>query len=130
MYKKIYGISVNFAYFAYDEIFGYFDGIINDFNNYSKENDLNITLNRVSFTYVNTTTSTNEYSTAIEYLLRSKSTKYDIFTMDTVYSPRFSKYVADLRLYISKELVEKYLQGNVSKNGIFEDKLVVLQLNK
>ncbi|ORX65346.1 periplasmic binding protein-like II, partial [Anaeromyces robustus] len=124
----VYGIEVSIAAFSYDPEDPYIIKIVKDFNEYAKENNLDIQLNNILLSSHNTTVLNVGYASTVETWLRKKQTDYDIFTMNTIYTSRFAKYSADLKKYVSKDLIDSYSKGIASKIGYYKDKLVGLPL--
>jgi len=111
---------------SYIEKDQYLVDITNDFNEFSEQNDLNITLHRVSITPANTTFEVDDYAYNVKNILSKNLTTYDIFMANTIHTEYYGKYLADLKDYISSDLIEKYTKGISSKIGYFDDKIVAL----
>jgi len=115
--------AIAFSSTGGSDIFSY---IVNDYNNYAIENNLNsfIELNVVNDTSF-TMEVTNYEETLLE-LFERKSNKYDFIFYDNIYSIRFGKYLEPLNNILSKEHVNMYLEGIASQTCIYRDKLVAL----
>ncbi|ORX78587.1 periplasmic binding protein-like II [Anaeromyces robustus] len=124
----VYGVTINLSAFSYGPEDPYYEAITNDFNEYAKEKNLNITLTRMVLSSQNTSVVTNNYASTVESWLKKRNTEYDIFTMNTIYTSRFAKHSADLKKYISKNVIDSYSKGVASKIGYYNDKLVGLPL--
>ena len=101
-------------------------GIINEFNEYSKLNELDIYLNNVLMSPENITVNIGDHASTVESLLLKESTSYDLFMMSALYTNYFYQYVEDLSLYVSPELVKKYSKGISSSIGVVQNKLIGL----
>ncbi|OUM63922.1 hypothetical protein PIROE2DRAFT_9453 [Piromyces sp. E2] len=125
----VYGITINFVLLTYEDKDTYLEGLENDFNKYSRENDLDIIFKREAFSTTNITLNVVDYGEMIESLLKKPNSPYDMFMVDAVYTRRYSKYAADLKNYLSNETLDKYyINGLASKTGIYKDKLVGVPL--
>jgi len=59
-------------------------------------------------------------------VLRKKSINYDIIFIDNIYANLFADYAADLNIYLSKDIIDKYSTGITPKIGFVGDKLVAM----
>lgn len=81
--------------------------MVDDFNRYSEKQELDIHLDMVLFSDLNTTYALDEYGSTIESLLLKKSDKYDIFCYDPVYNYKYKPNVFEI-----KKIFEKYNMGD------------------
>ncbi|ORX41837.1 periplasmic binding protein-like II [Piromyces finnis] len=65
----------------------------------------------------------------IETLLRKKSTKYDLYFYDDIYSNRFGPYFIDLNDYLSEEHINSFNKNILSQLCYYENKLVGLPVS-
>jgi len=100
--------------------------MVNDFNNYAKEKKLNITLNLKTFVSFLNFTNQESFGTAVEHLLNKKNNKYDLYYYDNAYTPKYGKYLLNLRKYLPKEHIEMYQPKLLEETCEYEDKLVGL----
>jgi len=100
--------------------------IINEFNNYSKENNLNIEIKLNLFTTSNTTYSLNDHRSMIESLLIKNSDRYDIYFYNNLNTSKFGPYLLDLNELLSKNETEIFNADILSKSCWYKDKLVGL----
>jgi len=124
-----YGIKLTLLTFSsstYDTIP---ELIVNDFMEYSKENNLDINLERISLSPLNSTKNTEDYAVFIDSVLKKKSKDYDIILIDNVYTFQFTNHVEDLHNYLSEELVNKYRNGITKSIGFYKGNLVAMPLN-
>ncbi|ORX77361.1 periplasmic binding protein-like II [Anaeromyces robustus] len=103
--------------------------MVDEFNVYAKENNLNITLNLVLFSKANATSDVKDYETMLESLFFKKSKKYDLIFYDNVYSIRFGPYLLNLNDYIPKDHINMYTEGIASKSCVYKNSLVALPVN-
>jgi len=75
-----------------------FNLIVNDFNKYSNETNLGITLRMTYFIDQNSAQGYNDYSQTLS-LFGKKKNKYDIFAYDPFYIKIFSPYLVELENY-------------------------------
>ncbi|ORX51096.1 hypothetical protein BCR36DRAFT_397296 [Piromyces finnis] len=128
IYVVVYGITVNFYTFSYEDKCEYLEEITNDFNDYSKKNGLDIHLNRILLSPRNISVYVNDYDSTVESILKKKNKSYDLFMISAVYTNFFDPYVENLRYYVSEETLESYLHGISSSLGIINDKIIGLPL--
>jgi len=88
-----------------------FKRVNEEFNKYSLEKQLNITLNVITYTTSNTTNFEKEYGATIDQLLYKRSKKFDVFFYDVVYTKRYSNYLLDLYSWFPREHIELYSKG-------------------
>jgi len=100
--------------------------IVNDFNKFAKENNLNITIKLNLFSLDNATTSVRDYETMLDSLFNKKSDKYDLIYFDNIYTSRFGPDLLDLRDLLPKEHIDMYIEGIANQTCFYEDKLVGL----
>ncbi|OUM57838.1 hypothetical protein PIROE2DRAFT_17056, partial [Piromyces sp. E2] len=66
------------------------------------------------------------YALTVESMLTKKSTTYDLFMMNSIYTNYFEPYVENIKYYVSEDLLKKYLNNVTSSFGIIGDKIVGL----
>ncbi|ORX49029.1 periplasmic binding protein-like II [Piromyces finnis] len=88
----------------------YLNFLVRNFNNYSKENDLDIELEITLYTPSNSSNVVSDYKDTLEHLLNRKSTKYDIYIYNILHTSTYSSYFVDLNKYIP-EYVDMYSQN-------------------
>jgi len=104
----------------------YQDLIISDFNNYAKEQHLDITIHRTTLSSQNSSIHVDDYATFIESKLNKKNPDYDIIFIDIIYAYKYVNHVADLNKYLSKETLDNYKSGIASKIGYIGNKWVTM----
>jgi len=119
-------LTITFIASSYDNGDTYQEDIINDFNNYAKENNLDIYIDRTSLTKLNSSIHVDDFAAFIEAGLQKKATTYDIILIDNIYANRFADYASDLNKYLSKDIIDKYSTGVAPKIGLVGDKLVTM----
>jgi ABC-type glycerol-3-phosphate transport system substrate-binding protein len=88
-----------------------FERMANQFNDYSLENNLNITLKINAYSISNTTNFVNQFGKTIDELLQHKSKEYDIYFYDVIYSKRYSSHFLDLNSWIPRNHLDMYTKG-------------------
>jgi len=96
--------------------------VINIFNDYAKEHNIDISIKIDIYTPLNSTTNTEDFGSEIEYLLKKKKNKYDIILYDTIYSPRYAPYFIDLKDYIPKEHIDLYSSTFANQTCTYQGK--------
>ncbi|ORX47393.1 hypothetical protein BCR32DRAFT_273624 [Anaeromyces robustus] len=94
---------------------------------YSKNNDLDIYLNRTSIS-ANVKLSVSDYTSYIELLFKKRSTKYDLIMINSVFTYKFEKYTSDLRQYVLEDIINNYKMEHIWNVGFHNNKLVGLPL--
>jgi len=110
--KSITLNSIAFTYYEQSQIF---TPIINDFNRYSSENHLNITINLNLFTPANSTIDINDYGTMIDTLLKKRPPKYDLYFYDNAYSQKYGLYLLNLEKKLPEEHIKMYNASYVNQ---------------
>jgi len=99
--------------------------MINDFNEYSEKNNLNITISINIHTNMDNK-NFESFVDNVESLLNKKTNKYDIYYYDNAYTVKYGPYLLDLEKYLPKEHIEMYNSDIIEKTCVYEDKLVGL----
>ncbi|ORX78623.1 alpha/beta-hydrolase [Anaeromyces robustus] len=100
---------------------------IDGFNQYAKDNNIDIYVNLNTLTNVNFTISLTNSNIMIESLLKRKNSKYDIYFYDLSLSKKYCPYLYDL----SKELPENHINmfnKNIISYSRCQDKIVGLPI--
>lgn len=100
--------------------------MIEKFNQYAKENSLDIEVSVVLNSNNNSSMNVDDYGSSIEHLLKKHSKKYDIYFYDNMYSPRYSPYFINLKDYLSRDHLSMYSSGIASQSCVFNGKWVGL----
>jgi len=109
---------------------GKFSMLIDDFNEYSKKNNLDITLELTIFSSSNSTVLKSGDSVTIQSLLANKSTKYDIYLYFYTDTPKISEHLLDLNEYISPEITDMYYSDIFNRTCIINNRLVGFPLTR
>ena len=128
--EKCNTLELNAVAFSFQNSVPYFTIVINKFNEYTKQNniDIHVTLNLYSTD--NSTKYVNDYGSTIEFILSRGSTKYDIIFYDNMYSPRYSSYFIDLMDWLPEDHMAMYSSGIASQSCTYKGKWVGLVCNK
>ncbi|ORX85084.1 periplasmic binding protein-like II [Anaeromyces robustus] len=118
--------SVNINAIIFSECGAYyvFSDMVNDFNKYSKDNDLNININLNSITRANFTHAVEDYESLLDYLFKKKSNKYDLILFDSIYKLRFGPHLLNLKDRLPEEHVKMYMEGIANQTCIYNNKLI------
>ncbi|ORX86176.1 periplasmic binding protein-like II [Anaeromyces robustus] len=135
--RKIYDIltsivkSINIKAISIDvSDDGVVSTLVNDFNDYSIKNNLNITLDLTLFTSKNSTVHTTGDTITIQSLLENKSRKYDLYIYTFPYAPQFSEHLLDLNNYISKDIINLYDSEIFRETNIINNRLIGFPINR
>ncbi|KAL6608708.1 hypothetical protein U3516DRAFT_837526 [Neocallimastix sp. 'constans'] len=102
--RRSYAIKINFLTSTTNIVDKHQEGLVNDFNIYSKENHLNITLERTCLSPQNVSVKVSNYASFIELKLKKKNTNYDLILIDNIYTNLYSNYVVDINKLVSVPL--------------------------
>jgi len=98
--------------------------MIDSFNKYSKQNNLDITLSLDLYSSDNSTTVVTDYESMLDSLFQSDS--YDLFFYDNIYSVKFSPHLLNLKEWIPEEHINMYAQGIASQSCVHNNRWVGL----
>eukprot|EP00833_Pecoramyces_ruminatium_P015881 jgi/Orpsp1_1/1189913/evm.model.d7180000075425.1 len=103
--------------------------MVKEFNKYSKENNLDITLELTLFTQYNSTIiDTSDYVSEIEVLFNKKSYKYDIFNYKTIDIQDLGSYFINLNDILTQNEINSYNSRVLSLLNFENNKIVGLPL--
>jgi len=120
-------LQINAIAYSTDEKSYIFNSYVNEFNEYSKKNNLNIKLNLNLVT--NSLISSEEINNILESLLKEKSTQYDIYFYDITLSKNYSPYLLDLKPLLPKENIDLYDESLISQISYYDKKLTGLPIS-
>eukprot|EP00833_Pecoramyces_ruminatium_P004364 jgi/Orpsp1_1/1178396/evm.model.c7180000065111.1 len=101
--------------------------MIDLFNTYAKENNLDITLNLDLFTSENSTSLVTDYEAMLTALIESD--KYDLYFYDNIYTTKFGENLLNLKEWVSEEHLNLYASGVASQSCVYKNKWVGLPIN-
>ena len=82
--------------------------LVDGFNEYSIQNNLNIHLDLTILTPENSQSDFENYGTTIDSLLLKKSTKYDLYFYYAAYSKKYGEHFLNLREYLTEEFLNRF----------------------
>jgi len=97
---------------------------MDEFNEYSKKNNLNIKLSLNLVT--NSLIASEDIHDILENTFKEKTTQYDIYFYDITLSNNYSPYLLDLKPLLPKENIDLYDKNLISQIGYSEKKLIGL----
>ncbi|KAL6628683.1 periplasmic binding protein-like II [Neocallimastix sp. 'constans'] len=106
------------------EIYSY---LIKNFNEYSKNNGLDITIKLNLFSPSNSTTNTYDFYTLMDSFLLRKSNKYDLYFYNSIYTWSFEHHFLNLKELLPKDHVDMYTDID-SEMFSYNNKLVGLPI--
>jgi len=113
--------TLGFVLDTYDILNDAFDMMIENFNNYANETNLDITLRKVSLVTINGQDGYNDYDSTLTFLTR-KNNKYDLFAYDINYLKIFSPYLLDLNEFFPKDHLDLYSSENNKRITFYNNK--------
>jgi len=116
--------------YSYSEDSQFYTSLINKFNKYSKDNDLDIEVQFVFLSSVNVTGYYKDYDSFLEALFKKKDDRYDIYFYETTDIFNYDKYMIDLNEFISEENLnmfdQKIIQDFCTENGKLVGLVIIL----
>ena len=98
--------------------------IINEFNQLSKDQNLDISIKLNLLSSGNSTTSSVNYEELLDSIFKRKSKKYDLIFYDNIYTSKFEPYLLDLNNLLPEEHIKMYIPGVITQIGYHNNKLV------
>ncbi|ORX80086.1 periplasmic binding protein-like II [Anaeromyces robustus] len=102
--------------------------LIDRFNKFSQENNLNINLTLDLYTETNSTAIVTDYEAMLDSLISSPHNTYDLYFYDNIYSIKFAPYLINLKEWLPKEHIDMYAPGIGSQSCVSKDKWVGLPI--
>ena len=118
----INAVVLNALLFTYAEKEHIYTSMVKDFNEYSKEKNLNIELNLISLTPLNTTINISNYSSMIKTLINKRSKKYDIYFYYGSFTYEYGKHFEDLKKY--SEIINNFEPETIKSICTYDNKIV------
>ncbi|ORX80974.1 periplasmic binding protein-like II [Anaeromyces robustus] len=118
------GVKLEVLAFAYEETSSVYTYFETEFNKYSENNNLDITLKLTILSNLNTTYSFSSYGITTDTLLKKKSYKYDLIFFDSLYIKNYEPYLLDFKEYIPKKTIEKFDQNVLNQMCIHNNRLI------
>jgi len=107
IYSRNFNLTVIAHTYMYDEN-SIYKVLVDGFNEYSIQNNLNIHLDLTILTPENSQSDFENYGTTIDSLLLKKSTKYDIYFYYAAYSKKYGEHFLNLREYLTEEFLNRF----------------------
>jgi len=108
--------------FTYAEKEHIYTSMVKDFNEYSKEKNLDIEINLISLTPLNTTINISNYSSMIKTLTNKKSKKYDIYFYYGSFTYEYGKHFEDLKKY--SEITNNFEPETIKSICSYDNRIV------
>ena len=100
--------------------------LVDEFNAYAKVMGIDINVKLELIIKNKTAAVTDEFVSIMDTILNKKSTKYDIFFYDNIYTIRYSQDLIDLKNYLEKEHIDMYPNALKSEAFSYNNKLIGL----
>ncbi|ORX42201.1 periplasmic binding protein-like II [Piromyces finnis] len=123
---SINGVTLNIICFSYSEDSQPFTPLADSFNNYSKENNLDITIKLHMLSNLNVTNNIEDYVSLLDSLFKKKDEKYDIYFYETTFITDYDLYLLDLKKIIPEEHIKMFNPDFVEQYCTINDKLIGL----
>jgi len=127
--NSLKALTIKALVFTYTEKTFLYTPLMNAFNKYSIENNLDIQFELTLLTPQNATSEVHNTGYFMDSLLEKGSDKYDLYFYYGSYSKRYGPHLIDLRQYIPDEHISMYDSNILDENCSFEDKLVGLPIS-
>ena len=123
-------MEINILSYTFDEFEIFQKSAVEfEFNRYSKNNDLNITLNIEIMKFESPGDSYDNFRLLVESLLKKSrihNDNFDIYFYDLRYSDIYGPYLLDLKKYLPEEYLQLYNSRVVNETCYYKDELVGL----
>jgi len=119
-------VNINLIYYSDKDNEEYINYGIEEISKFLENSNLNATLEKNTYT---SATTIESYSETMEFLLNSKSSKFDMIIIDTVDSKRFSKYFENLSQSLPATLMNQYKNGIASELYSVKNSTYALVIN-
>ncbi|OUM63868.1 hypothetical protein PIROE2DRAFT_9538 [Piromyces sp. E2] len=103
---------------------------VNDFNDYSRIHQLNITLNLIIYLPNNSSADVDNFIDMVESTLKRTPEKYDLIFYDNSYTSRYGEYLLDLRHRISTDHLALFHPDLLSETCTYHDKIVGIKKDR
>ncbi|ORX81334.1 periplasmic binding protein-like II, partial [Anaeromyces robustus] len=124
--QNVKSVVLNALAFTENEDVQIYTYVVNDFNNYSKNANLNITINLNLLSPANSTADTVDFFSLMDSYLQKKSTRYDIYFYDLIYTTEFEHYFLNLKEWIPQDHIDMFPYAEKSESFFYNNKLVGL----
>ncbi|KAG4107448.1 hypothetical protein H8356DRAFT_974815 [Neocallimastix lanati (nom. inval.)] len=120
-------INISAVSFSFNGGGDIYKPMIDSFNKYAKQNNLDITVSLDLYTNENSTSLVTDYESMLDSLIQSDS--YDLYFYDNIYSTKFGPHLLNIKEWISQEHLNLYSEGIASQSCVYNDKWVGLPIN-
>ncbi|KAG4083812.1 periplasmic binding protein-like II [Neocallimastix lanati (nom. inval.)] len=120
----VYSVVINAIAFTQNGGGTLYSPIINEFNQLSKDQNLDISIKLNLLSSGNSTTSSVNYEELLDSIFKRKSKKYDLIFYDNIYTSKFEPYLLDLNNLLPEEHIKMYIPGVITQIGYHNNKLV------
>ncbi|KAL6630151.1 hypothetical protein U3516DRAFT_822234 [Neocallimastix sp. 'constans'] len=121
--KTITFKALTYSYFEENR----YSDLIDEFNKYSKDNNLDIYIQLNALSPKNSSLHTSDYASTVDLLLQKKSNKYDIYIYNFIFSQKYGPYLMDLKELLTEEEINQYNPKYLS-SSYYDNKLVGIPL--
>ncbi|ORX84147.1 hypothetical protein BCR32DRAFT_242849 [Anaeromyces robustus] len=119
-------INLNVLAFSEYEDSEVYGDAVNKFNNYSKEHQLDVSLNLNLLTNLNSTGDNEDIGSTIEYLLRKKKNKYDLYFFDDKYTFNYGNYLYNISEFLPQSNIDLFDNNILKQTCTYENTLVAI----
>ncbi|ORX80195.1 periplasmic binding protein-like II [Anaeromyces robustus] len=124
----IKAVTITGLALAYPDETDFYNSIVEDFNNYSAKNDIDVTLKLTLLMPENFTVELNNFSSLMDTLIYKKSNKYDIYFYYGLYTQQYGKYFLNLDDGIPQEQIDEYDKNIIENTCIYDNHIVGLPI--
>ena len=123
----IRAITIKGIAYLYDIKIATFSNLVNAYNRYSEEKNLDIKLEVELFTSSNSTVYT-DFGAFLDSIFKNKSTrtKYDMFFYFDTYTERFGSHFINVEKYISSEHIDLFERSIIDTSCLWKKTVVGL----
>ncbi|ORX75948.1 periplasmic binding protein-like II [Anaeromyces robustus] len=121
-------MTINGLAFAYPDEANYYSLIVNDFNYYSKKNNLDFNFKINILTPNNSTADLKDFNSLMDSLINKKSNKYDLYFYYGIYTKKYGQHLLNLDNKFPKSHLDEYEQNVLKNTCYYNNHLVGLPL--
>ncbi|ORX34621.1 periplasmic binding protein-like II [Piromyces finnis] len=122
----INSVKIKAISYAYSERLNLLTPIVDEFNKYSKKQNLDIQIELTILAPENSTSSIDDYASIVGTLLARQSTKYDLIFYYASFSEVYGEHFVPLNGLISEEHINMFDKNIISKTCTWNKKVIGL----
>jgi len=102
---------------------------MDDFNEYSKSNSVEVTFHIDFINFDNSTNKSMDYESMLESYLQKNNNTYDLIFFETIYTNKLNPYLENLKEWLTNKHLEMFSDGVATQTCIDNDKKWIALVN-